>query len=105
MIDAILSATPDIWSSPQHAWQHLRERKPGIRVRNDDASIGVSEAQRVASDCGHTATRLAGDWATLIEALPNLGQVMALTRNDHAIHVQTGRYDNIRIFGNLGLDV
>ncbi|MGF1613167.1 MAG: hemin-degrading factor [Gammaproteobacteria bacterium] len=86
-----------------HAWQDLREKKPGVRARDTAALLGVGEAQLVASDCGRTATRLAGDWATLIESLPSLGRVMALTRNDHAGHEKIGEYRNIRIIGNLGL--
>ncbi|MCC8998536.1 MAG: hemin-degrading factor [Candidatus Contendobacter sp.] len=103
MTHATVSSTPDILESMQHAWQGLREKKPEVRVRDAAALLGVSEAQLVASGCGHTATRLNGDWATLIEALPRLGRVMALTRNDHAVHEQTGEYRNIRIFGNMGL--
>lgn len=103
MTHATLSSTPDAIESIQHAWQGLREKKPGVRVRDAAALLGVSEAQLVASGCGHAATRLAGDWATLIEALPSLGRVVALTRNDHAVHEKTGEYRNVRIVGNLGL--
>lgn len=87
----------------QHAWQELREQKPAVRVRDAAALLGVSEVQLVASGCGDTATRLTGDWAMLIEALPDLGPVMALTRNDHAVHEKTGQYRHIRIIGNIGL--
>ncbi|HRD91652.1 MAG TPA: ChuX/HutX family heme-like substrate-binding protein [Accumulibacter sp.] len=104
MTHAALTSTPDGGiESMQHAWQGLREKKPGVQVRDAAALLGVSEAQLVASGCGHTATRLAGDWATLIEALPSLGRVTALTRNDHAIHEQTGEYRNVHIVGNMGL--
>ncbi|MFO7641640.1 MAG: ChuX/HutX family heme-like substrate-binding protein, partial [Candidatus Competibacteraceae bacterium] len=98
-----LSATPEVSDSMRHAWQGLREKEPGVRARDAAALLGVGEAQLVASGCGHTATRLAGDWTTLIEALPNLGHVMALTRNDHAVHEKIGEYRNIRIIGNVGL--
>lgn len=103
MTHVALTSTPDAIESMQHAWQDLREKKPGVRVRDAAALLGVSEAQLVASGCGHAATRLAGDWATLIEALPSLGRVVALTRNDHAVHEKTGEYRNVRIVGNLGL--
>lgn len=98
-----LSLNTDVFASVQHGWQNLREKEPRVRARDAAALLGVSEAQLVASGCGHTATRLVGDWATLIEALPGLGRVMALTRNDHAVHEQTGEYRNVRIVGNLGL--
>lgn len=103
MTHATLSSIADATESMQHAWQGLRDKTPGVRIRDAAALLGVSEVQLVASDCGRTATRLAGDWATLIEALPSIGQVMALTRNDHAVHEKTGEYRNIRIVGNVGL--
>ncbi len=103
MTHVILSSTPETVESMHHAWQDLREETPGVRARDAAALLGVGEAQLIASSCGRTATRLAGDWTTLIEALPNLGQVMALTRNDHAVHEKVGEYRNIRIVGNVGL--
>ncbi len=81
----------------------LREKKAGGCTHEAAASLGVREAQLVASGCGYTTTRLVGDWSLLIEMLPSLGQVMALTRNDHAIHEQIGEYRNIHIVGNRGL--
>jgi putative hemin transport protein len=39
----------------------------------------------------------------LIGALPALGPVMALTRNEYAVHEKTGRYDNISFSGTRGL--
>jgi putative hemin transport protein len=103
MMHAALSLTPGNLESMQHAWQDLREKKPGVRVRDAAALLGVSEAQLVASGCGHTVTRLTGDWTALVESLPSLGRVMALTRNDHAVHEKIGEYRNVRIVGNQGL--
>lgn len=87
----------------QYAWRELQEQKPAVRTRDAAVLFGVSEAQLTASGCGDTATRLTGDWARLIEALPDLGPVMALTRNDHAVHEKIGQYRHIRIIGNIGL--
>ncbi|MCP5198112.1 MAG: hypothetical protein H6974_15260 [Gammaproteobacteria bacterium] len=56
MTDAAVSATPDIGSSLRHAWQQRREQNPSGGVRAATTLIRVSEAQRVASDCGYTAT-------------------------------------------------
>ncbi len=103
MTHVVLSSTPETVESMQHAWQDLREKKSGVRARDAAALLGVSEAQLVASGCGHSTTRLAGDWTALIEMLPSLGRVMALTRNDHAVHEKIGEYRNIRIIGNMGL--
>lgn len=96
-------SSPDATQSMQFAWQNLREKKPGVRARDAAVLLGVSEAQLVASDCGDATIRLTGDWAMLIETLPSLGRVMALTRNDHAVHEKIGVYRNVRIAGNTGL--
>ena len=102
MTPAIPSSTPHI-VEPKQVWQGLRDQKPDIRVRDALALLGVGEARLVASTCGHAATRLAGHWAALIEALPSLGRVAVLTRNDHAVHEQVGEYRNIRIVGDQGV--
>jgi putative hemin transport protein len=81
----------------------LRAERPGIRARDAAAALGTSEAELVAAGCGSTAQRLAGPWPALIGALPTLGPVMALTRNEHAVHEKTGRYDNISFSGTRGL--
>jgi putative hemin transport protein len=74
------------------AWQKLREADPALRIRDAAEQLGVSEAELLALACGGTATRLAADWAELIQSLPRLGRVLALTRNDHAVHEKHGRY-------------
>jgi len=81
----------------------LRAQNPGIRARDAAAALGASEAELVAAGCGDTAERLAGPWPALIAALPTLGRVMALTRNEYAVHEKTGRYDNISFSGTRGL--
>jgi putative hemin transport protein len=35
--------------------------------------------------------------------LSGLGEVMALTRNEHAVHEKTGRYENLQIGATFGL--
>lgn len=74
------------------AWQKLHEENPMLRIRDAAEQLGVSEAELLALSCGGTATRLSADWIWLIRALPKLGRVMALTRNDHAVHEHHGRY-------------
>jgi putative hemin transport protein len=81
----------------------LRAERPGIRARDAAAALGTTEAELVAAGCGDTAVRLAGPWQPLIRALPMLGPVMALTRNEYAVHEKTGRYDKISFSGNSGL--
>lgn len=81
----------------------LRAERPGIRARDAAAALGTTEAELVAAGCGESATRLAGPWQELIAALPSLGPVMALTRNEYVVHEKIGHYDNISFSGTRGL--
>ncbi|WP_208437539.1 hemin-degrading factor [Bartonella taylorii] len=74
----------------------LREEKKGVRNRDFAISIGISEAELVAAYCTiGKAKRLQTDVATLLEAAPRLGKVMALTRNKYAVHEITGCFEKI----------
>ncbi len=75
-------------------WQSLKEENPKIRIRDAAAQLNTSEAQLLATTCGATATRLEGDWSMLLQEVPKLGKVMALTRNEHAVHERKGIYKN-----------
>lgn len=87
--------------SVKQAWQELRNRAPTIRQHDAAAVLGLSEAQLVASGCGENVVRLSRHWNALIEALPTLGYVAVITRNDHAVHEKLGRYTQIRLAGHL----
>lgn len=79
----------------KQAWSAYRAANPMVRIRDAAAALSASEAELVAAGTGETATRLEPRWKELVEALPALGTVMALTRNDHAVHEKVGRYDDI----------
>jgi putative hemin transport protein len=81
----------------------LRVEQPTLRARDAALELGISEAEYVAASCGFGARRLAGPWPALVQGLPPLGTVMALTRNDHAVHEKVGRYDKISVGGDHGL--
>lgn len=63
-----------------------------LRARDAAARLATTEAALVASGVTGAATALRPDWAALIQAVSSLGRVMALTRNDHAVHERHGRY-------------
>src|SRR3546814_7816174 len=82
----------------------LKDAEPKLRARDAAQRLGVSEAELVASGCpSGTAVLLDAGIGRLIERLPELGEVMALTRNDHAVHEKVGRYGNITIQPHAGL--
>lgn len=86
--------------------QHLREAG-GLRQRDAAVALGVSEAELLSAYCGLNVTRLKakapGDFAAILETVPTLGSVMALTRNDAVVHERHGVYENISHNGGMGI--
>jgi putative hemin transport protein len=83
--------------------ERFRLNNPGARARDVAVALSVSEAELVASRCGDGVTRLEGDWGDMLRALTALGEVMALTRNDHCVHEKHGVYDKISIGPGHGM--
>ena len=86
-----------------HAWRDLLAREPKLRIRDAAARLDVPEAALRATRCGATTTRLVDDWPALLRRLPLLGEVMALTRNDSAVHEKIGEYTEPEISGTHAL--
>lgn len=85
----------------KNRWAQLRADQPHMRARDAAAKLRVSEAELVACMCGEDATRLdapEGEWGALIEPLNALGRVMALTRNNEAVHERKGAYSRTELF-------
>lgn len=87
----------------QEAWRRLRRDEPNLRARDLAERLGVSEGELVASRCGNGVVRLNGPWAELIRALPALGRVMVLTRNDSCVHEKKGCFDHIDLGPVMGV--
>jgi putative hemin transport protein len=85
------------------AWAALIEAEPRLRIRDAAARLGVSEAALRATQCGGAVTRLVDDWRGILCRLPLLGEVMALTRNEAAVHEKTGEYVAPQFGGGHGL--
>ncbi len=89
------------------SWREFRVANPKARIRDAAVALGVSEAQLLATQCGTEATRLSvamreSGWGAVLERIPQLGRVMALTRNEHCVHERKGNYRNVGIFGTMG---
>ncbi|MDO9162052.1 MAG: ChuX/HutX family heme-like substrate-binding protein [Methylococcaceae bacterium] len=84
----------------KQAWQEMRTSNPQVRIRDAAAILGVSEAELLATDCGGSVTRLMGNWSNLLGELRALGPLMALTRNDYAVHEKTGLYTTLHKVGD-----
>lgn len=72
-----------------------RAANPKLRERDIAAQLGISEAALVAAECGLTVIRIDGDANRLLERAAELGEVMALTRNESAVHEKIGVFENI----------
>jgi putative hemin transport protein len=85
--------------------QVRRERR--LRHRDAAAVLGISEGEAVAAAVGASgalsAVRLRGPWPELFEQMPRLGAVMALTRNECAVHEKIGRFEKMSHEGHVGL--
>ncbi len=75
------------------AIRKAREEHPDLRERDFGRKFNVSEAQLVAAFCGRNVRRIAADPAAILPRLEALGEVMALTRNESAVHEKIGVYD------------
>lgn len=64
--------------------------------RNLAEKLNISEAELIAAETGHGAVRLEAHPDQLIAHVQNLGEVMALTRNDSCVIEKTGVYENYR---------
>lgn len=89
------------------ALQVLRNEQSGLRARDIAAQLSVSEGELLACRVGESAVLLRSDWQTLLPALLSLGEVMALTRNEHCVHERYGKYRETTIMpnGKMGLVV
>ncbi|UWQ96389.1 hemin-degrading factor [Rhodobacteraceae bacterium M385] len=69
---------------------------PKTRARDLADKLGVPEGALVAAQVGFGAVPLVADPTQLIPAICTLGEVMALTRNESAVHEKVGIYENFR---------
>ncbi len=103
MLDETTNTSAMSADALRDTWKSLRESEPGLRARDLAERIGVSEGELVACRCGEGVTRLQGSWADLIRALPEVGRVMVLTRNDSCVHEKKGTFANVDISGVMGV--
>ena len=92
-------ALPDLLTR----WQTLKATEPGIRTQEAALKLGVSEAEILACRCGDGVRRLQGPWGELLQDLPSLGEVMALTRNAHVVHEKHGTFGKVSVARSMGL--
>jgi len=82
-----------------HEIRRARTDNPKARERDLAAQLGISEAELVAAHCGDGVVRVEPRVNDLLTGLEAVGEVMALTRNESAVHEKTGVYDKV-VTGN-----
>ncbi len=75
----------------------FRAENPKMRERDIAAQLKISEAALVAAEVGISAVRIDASAAKLLERVADLGEVMALSRNESAVHEKIGVYENIKV--------
>lgn len=80
--------------SPREIRQ-ARADNPKMRERDLSAQLGISEAQLVAAHVGEGVTCIEPRVNDLLAGLEAVGEVMALTRNESAVHEKIGFYNNV----------
>lgn len=95
----------EIRSPLAEKWRAAKSDNPGARARDVAETLGVSEGALVDARIGDGVRRLAPsgpDFSRLIAALPRLGRVMTLTRNDAAVHETKGAATDVGGMGAIG---
>lgn len=83
-------------------------RHSGKRARDAAHALGVSEGTVLDAHAGEHAYALKtiplqGPWVEVLQGMQSCGEVMALTRNESAVHEKTGIYENVSVNGGVGL--
>lgn len=87
------------------AFEKLKAAEPKLRRRDLAQRLLVSEAAIIDHQCGVQSIRLSDELNDILTALPSLGYVMNLTRNEAAVHERKGEYQDVKIHGAMGLVV
>ena len=78
-----------------HEIRAARADNPKMRERDLAGQLGISEAELVAAYCGEGVLRVEPRVNDLLAGLEAVGEVMALTRNESAVHEKIGVYDKV----------
>lgn len=79
----------------KQSYENLKIQHPKLRIRDAANMLNVSELELLELTLGEETTRLNPDMYALLGELKSLGYIMALTRNEYAVHERKGIYDNV----------
>ena len=75
--------------------RRARRDNPKLRERDLAIQLGISEAELVAAHWGDGVMRIEPRVNDLLAGLESVGEVMALTRNESAVHEKIGVYTKV----------
>lgn len=84
-------------------YAEYKQQNPKARIRNAANDLGVSEMELLCTSVGSSVTPLAGSWEDFLKEVKTCGYVMALTRNEAAVHERKGEYLNVSFNPHAGL--
>lgn len=76
-----------------------------LRHREAARLLGLTEAQALAAFVGHHVLALRPEFPAIMARIRELGEVLALTRNEAAVHEKVGHYKSLTEFDSIGLMV
>ncbi|WP_153101958.1 hemin-degrading factor [Paraburkholderia hayleyella] len=101
----MLTSTLPNTAALQQLQQDFLKLKETQKLRNREAAhaLGISEGEALAAFVGDEVIRLEPRFIEIMEEIPQLGAVMALTRNEAAVHEKDGPYEKMSHDGMVGL--
>ncbi|MFL9947794.1 hemin-degrading factor [Paraburkholderia agricolaris] len=101
----MLNSAPNDAASLHQLRHDFLNLKSAQKLRNREAAhaLGISEGEALAAFVGEHVVRLEARFVELFEQMPQLGAVMALTRNEAAVHEKDGTYEDMSHDGTVGL--
>lgn len=99
LLASVLVAGCATQPSLSERWEQLQQAQPKLHTRDAARELGVSEAQLLATQIGHGTQRLRAseqDIQALLERLPELGRIKAITRNEDAVLERAGEVTPVR---------
>ncbi|MBQ0330450.1 hemin-degrading factor [Providencia rettgeri] len=85
-------------------YQKIRKEHKGIYAREIAAQLNISEAQLLHCRVGQdNVQRLSGKMPDILQSLASIGVAKGVTRNEYAVNIQIGQYDNARLSSHVGL--
>ena len=79
----------------EQQYKTYKEAHPKARIRDISIALGVSEMELLEIATVEKRTYLGNNFKGVLGDAHTLGHVMALTRNEHAVHETKGIYENV----------